>query len=496
MAERPNIVIIMTDQQRADVSAREGFALDTTPFLDGLARQGAWFNRAYTSMPVCVPARVSMLTGRFPGAHRVRENQGHGAAVYAQDLFDVMRAHGYATALVGKNHSHLRPDRTDYFSEYFHDGGRGEPRSAGEAAFDEWLLGLHHRVAMEPAPFPVECQLPVRTVRDAREWVASLGGRPFCLWLSFPEPHNPYQAPEPYYSLFPPETLPPLNVGEEALPVKGLVWQYLRQIGEAAHPDYGDSMPRARSNYLGMLRLLDDQVRRFVEFLDTRGLRESTILLFLSDHGDFVGEYGLMRKGAELPEVLVRIPLFFTGPGIGASAEPHGDHVSIVDLLPTLCEAVGIEPPSGVQGRSLWPLITGGDYPSAEFASVYGEQGIGGLHYTPEDVVERQPGLHIGEDYRSFDELNACTQSGSMRMVRQDRWKLALDMQGRGQLYDLAADPFELNNLFGDAEHLVVQAEMLRVLAAWTIRAEDPLPVPVPGYSRKTDPRNYQAAYR
>ncbi|MDP9383134.1 MAG: sulfatase-like hydrolase/transferase [Chloroflexota bacterium] len=436
MADHPNIIVIMTDQQRADLSAREGFPLDTTPFLDSLARQGIWFNRAYTSVPVCAPARVSMLTGRFPTAHRVRENYGLDQAVYEQDLFDVMRAHGYATALVGKNHSHVLPERVDFYSEYWHDGIRCEARSPQEKAFDEWLVALHHRVSLEPTPFPLETQLPCRIVGQAQEWIRSLGGRPFCLWLSFPEPHNPYQAPEPYYSLFPPEKLPPVQVGEEALPGKGFKWQYLRQIGEAAHPEYGDSISRARSNYLGMLRLLDDQVRRFVQFLEAEGLRENTLLVFVSDHGDFVGEYGLMRKGAEMPEVLMRVPLLFAGPGIRANAAPHNAHVSLVDLLPTLCEAAGVQSPLGVQGRSLAPLLMGNDYPDEEFASVYAEQGIGGLHYTPDDVAVTRPGLYEGETYRAFDELNACTQSGSMRMVRRGDWKLVLDMQGRGQLYN------------------------------------------------------------
>lgn len=491
MSDTPNIVIIMTDQQRADVSAREGFELDTTPYLDHLASQGTWFTRAYTSMPVCAPARTSMLTGRFPSAHRVRENYGLENAVYEQDLFDVMRAQGYATALAGKNHSHLRPDRVDYFSSYFHTGSMGGKPAPEEQAFDEWLAGLHHRVALEPAPFPVECQLPYRVVRDAEAWVSSLGGRPFCLWLSFPEPHNPYQAPEPYYSLFPPETLPPVRVGEEALPRKGFKWQYLRQLGEAAHPDYGASIPRARSNYFGMLRLLDDQVRRFVEFLQAEGLRERTLLVFMSDHGDFVGEYGLMRKGAELPEVLTRVPCFFVGPGIVARETPHRACISLVDILPTVCEAIGIELPPGVQGRSLWPLLTGNGYPSEEFATVYAEQGIGGLHYTPEDVVETQPGLHIVAGQSSFDELNACTQSGTMRMVRSGNWKLVLDMEGRGQLYDLTADPFEMENLFDDPRHAAQQLMLMGDLTARMMRAQDPLPVPASGYTRKTDPRNY-----
>ena len=138
---------------------------------------------------------------------------------------------------------------------------------------------------------------------------------PFFLWLSFPEPHNPYQVPEPYFSLFPPETLPPNATDASALESKGFKFQWTRHIGEVAFEDYAEQLPRARANYLGMLRLIDDQVRRFVSFLDDRGLRENTHLIFLSDHGDFVGEYGLVRKGPELPEVLTRIPIQLDGTG-------------------------------------------------------------------------------------------------------------------------------------------------------------------------------------
>ena len=197
MRERPNIVVVMTDQQRADLARREGFALDTTPFLDELARHGTWCDRAYTPIPVCGPARVSLLTGRYPSAPHVRENRGTDHAVYACDLFDLMRSEGYATALVGKNHSHLRPDQLDYAARYMHNGGLEPDRSPEEQVFDQWLADLRHRVSLEPTPFPLEMQAPYRIVSQAERWIGSLGGRPFCLWLSFPEPHNPYQVPEP-----------------------------------------------------------------------------------------------------------------------------------------------------------------------------------------------------------------------------------------------------------------------------------------------------------
>jgi len=160
-------------------------------------------------------------------------------------------------------------------------------------------------------------------------------------------------------------------------------------------PDYDEQRPRARADYFGMLRLIDDQCRRLVEFLQAKGLRRNTIIVFVSDHGDFVGEYGLVRKGPELPECLTRVPMFWTGPGIVAAARPHPAHVSMVDIMPTLCEAVGVPLPAGVQGRSLWPMLTGKAYPEEEFASVYAEQGFGGLHYTADDTLDpRKDGLN------------------------------------------------------------------------------------------------------
>ncbi len=497
---RPNIVIIMTDQQQAAASAREGFPLDTTPFLDNLAREGMWFDRAYTAAPVCGPARVSILTGRFPSAHRVRVNHHRHLATYEQDLVDVVRGAGYATAMIGKNHSHLTPDRLDHWFELSHEGGSGEGRTDHEKAFDRWMDDLNHGVSMEPTAFPPECQGPYRAVSDAQEWVRSIKGRPFFIWLSFAEPHSPYQVPEPYFSLFPPETLPPVRAGREALDEKGFKWRWTKGLGQLVYPSYDEILPQMRANYFGMLRLIDDQVRRFVEFLDAEGIRQNTLLVFVADHGDFAGQYGLMRKGPEMPEALIRVPLSFAGPGVQSNKDPHPAHVSVTDILPTLCEAIGIPIPPGVQGRSLWPLLIGGDYPAQEFASVYAEQGFGGLHYTEHDVEsdnpdpERRvvPGLKQGP---TFDCLNSVSQSGTMRMLRKGEWKLVFDMQGHGQLYDLARDPAELRNLYDHPECVEVQREMVAELLAWTLRAQDPLPLPTK-YTVKSDPRNYWALHR
>lgn len=487
-----NVVVIISDQQRADLCVREGFGLDTAPFADHLATQGTWFNRAYTTSPLCCPARTSLLTGRYPSAHGVRENPAAGLAHFDRDLPAMLRAAGHTTALIGKNHTYLSADDLDRYTPFLHGGAVGGTPSAAEAAFDSWLTGLRHRTHPEPTPFPVELQCPYRIVSAACDWLDSVGDRPFFLLLSFPEPHNPYQVPEPYFSMFPPETLPPVDTDDSALADRGFAWRYLRRLGEAANADYANTIGRARSNYCGMLRLIDDQIGRFVGHLRQRGLDDDTLLMVTADHGDFVGEYGLLRKGAELPEVLTRVPLIVTGPGVTADDGPHTAHVSLADLLPTIAEATGLDIDHGVQGRSLWPMLTGRPYPAEEFASAYAEQGMGGLPYTADDVPEALPGLGGPDDLFDFDELNAVTQSGQQRMVRRGDWKLVVDNAGGGQLYDLSADPRELVNLWDRPQHLAVRAELLHDLSRWMLRAADPLPVADRGYPRKRAPHNYR----
>jgi arylsulfatase A-like enzyme len=489
MPDKPNIVLIMTDQQRADFFRSEGFALDTMPFVEALGRQGARFQRAYTPMPTCAPARCSTLTGRFPKATRVRENGGIANIFRPDDLVGVLRAQGYSIFLSGKNHTYLTSGDFDWAAFYMHvGGGREGEKTEQEAAFDRWLRGLDHGVNPEPAPFPLECQLPHRIVRDAIRALDNRDKRkPFFLWLSFPEPHNPYQVPEPYFSLFAEGDIPAPVAPPEAAQAKGPKWRWMQRLIEEKRPGYREQWRRYRANYCGMLRLIDDQIRRFVAHLEATGAREETLLLFTSDHGDYAGDYGLQRKGVELPECLVRVPLLLAGPGVVPSDTPREDFVSLVDLFPTLCEAVGTQIPYGVQGRSLWPLLTGQPYPEDEFRSIYSELGIGGLHYAEDE----RPPLHFPYEGPGFDELNSVTQSGNLKMVRKGKWKLLFDMLGRGQLYDLDADPAELVDRWDDPALRDVRREMAEELLRWTIRTEDDLPGG--RYTPKRAPRNWYA---
>lgn len=266
----------------------------------------------------------------------------------------------------------------------------------------------------------------------------------------------------------------------------------MAELEDTACPNLAEDLPRLRGNYLGMLRLIDDQTKRLIEGFKAAGLYENTIFVILSDHGDYCGEYGLIRKGAGVPECLTRIPMIWAGYNIHPQKSPMDAHVSIADVFPTICTAIGADIPLGVQGRSLWPMLTGKSYPKKEFSSVIVQQGFGGEDFTrDEPLTFAKEGALQPNKIAHFDELNTWTQSGAERMVRKDDWKLVLDNYGRGELYNLKADPSEINNLYNKKKYASKQMELLEELMTWELRVQDPLPVPRNRYHFKRNPYNY-----
>lgn len=498
-AKRPNIIMILCDQYRADACKREGFGLDTTPFLDSLAQNGTWFNKAYCAAPACVPSRTAMQTGRFPSANRVKTNYNIQDAVFSKDLLDAVNARGYKTGIIGKTqHSYLKyhPERFDFFKTYTHlaEWGTKNPK---ERKFNKFLRGTGFYADFKPAPFPSEKEQPYRIVSDGMHWLSSLKDKddPFFLYLSIPEPHNPYQVSEPYYSMFPPDKLPPLAAGKEALKAKGKKFTMHRELEERGYPNFEKHIPRIRSNYYGMMRLIDDQVKRLVEYLKKENLYDDTILLFVADHGDYTGEYGLIKKGAGLPDCLARIPMLWHGPGIAKNKAPHDAHVSNIDIMPTICSIVGYPLPDGVIGRSLWPMLQGKEYPKADFASVVAQYGFGGRDYTSIDQINPYKDGCLTKGKVDFLELNSYAGSGFLRLLRKDDWKLIYNMQGNGRLYHLSEDPAEVNDLFQDERYKDKKLELIQDLLAWELRSQDPLPMPRRRYIYRGDPHNYWTPY-
>lgn len=466
---RPHILLITTDQHRAGFTLGDGFLLDTMPAVDALGAAGRRLRQAYTTAPACVPARTSLLTGRWPKAHRVRQNSAENAVVRGDDLLDVLRGQGYAVHFAGKPHMYRGPDDFDsYAGSYWHD--HGPAGDAEDDGFARWLAELDHGVSPVATPYPLRSQFPHRIVSAAVETVRAID-RPSFLWASFPEPHNPYQVPEPYFSMFPEESIPaPLTGRVDAL-AKGGAYAWLADLQESKRPGLDKQWRRYRANYCGMLRLIDDQIARLIASYRERGILDDTVVIVTSDHGDYTGEYGLQRKGAGTPEVLMRVPFVISGAGI-AVYDDGATIFSLADLMPTLAELAGAKIPLGVQGRSLAPVLGSHEPGGPGFESVYAERGVGGLPY-PADA---RPPLHFGYDGPSFDELNTVTQSGDTKMLRRGRWKLLYDAQGAGELYDLYADPMELTNLFADPGCSAIHAAMVEELLRWSIRLDDELP--------------------
>lgn len=497
---KPNIVIVMTDQQRADLRKSRGYALDTMPFLDSVGKEGVDFDNAYTPCPTCLPARVSMFTGRYAESHKARTNHNGGDARYTTDLLELLKSEGYITALCGKNHTHHQESDFDFAETCGHLGHEGNlsPETEGDRALADFLDKTLHMETHVPSPGGVEAQHPYRNVSSAFHFLDSLKeDSPFFLWLSFAEPHNPYQVPEPYFDLFPPESLPEIKTGPDDCAGKGHKFVWLRGVWEKVlGEDIEKRILRARSNYHGMLRLIDDQLRRFVEGLKERGLAENTMVIFVSDHGDFVGEYGVIRKGPDLPDVLTRVPMIWAGPGIQKQGINRNTFVSLVDIFPTLCDVLGVETPFGVQGKSLRPLLENRDIPEREYECAYAESGFGGLYWTQRDrltLYEEGASQKSGNPDRplTFDCLNTWTQSGQVRMLRKGKYKIQLDMLENGYLYDLEKDPRETENLYGRKEYESVRAGMLAGLMAASLRACDPIPVPRRRYHVKRHPKGF-----
>lgn len=496
---RPNIILVIADQRHYGLSKANGYKFDTSPCLDRMQGAGVAFRNNYCTAPVCVVSRVSMLTGRWPEAHHVRMNLQAGAAFYSKDIFQVARQSGYRTCLAGKNHTYLKSSDVDVWREYTHEGGYLAPNAHKDSrAFEKWLKNLHFNVAPEPSPYPLETQLTYRIMSDAIEFIDEGSEKPFFMEVSFPEPHDPEQVPAPYWNMFPPDEIPERCAGSEALRRMGprARWEYALQQSQCPRTDA--QWRRYMSNYLGSLRMIDDQIARLVTHLEKRDLSRNTLVVFTSDHGDYLMNYGLGRKGVGLYEDLVHTPSIWWGYGVRSNKEVEQAFTSMADVMPTLCEVIGADIPQGVQGRSLWPLLQNESYPHEEFRSIVAGVGVGGLYYDDSDKVP----TNISHDplrTESWDELNKVTQSGNQKMVRMREWKLVYDMMGYGQLYNLRQDPCEMSNLFGDSRYEKVQAELMAELAMWVIRLEDSLPTgPQNGKYQTKWPKahNWYAPYR
>ncbi len=345
-----------------------------TPALERLAAQGVRFEAAITPHPLCVPARTSVMTARYPHSTGCRRNETlmPDGEVHA---FRIWKEAGYVTGLIGKNHCFVRDEDLALFDvrcEISHGGlpkggyaGENSGNTGMDWAVQEKEIDAGHavRATLRENPQSPRIAYAVTDIDESQygssviatqtesfldryaagEWQAD-GQKPFAMWTSFPDPHEPYDAPRRYAEMFTPDEVRMPQQREDEF-TDGTSPERNRVLGAMMRQDE-DSEEHRRgvvSVYQAMTRFVDDSIGRIVAKLESLGLRDNTVIVFTADHGDFMGEHGMAVKGGVFYDCLVRVPLIVSWPGGGvAQGEVERSPVSTIDVLPTLLKLQGL----------------------------------------------------------------------------------------------------------------------------------------------------------
>ena len=488
MTDRPNILVIMTDQQRATASHLYGNTFCQTPSMERLAADGVLFENAITPHPLCVPARISFWTSQFPHSHGGRRNQTLMPAD-AEHAWQLWKEAGYTTGLIGKNHCFQREEDLALFDVWnaFTHGGRDEgPQTRGMdwfrpeegrrkvAAEHRQLAHQNPRFSYGTSELPLEDHSTGLIAGQTTRFLEKHQDQPFALWVSFPDPHEPWLCPAEYAALFPPTAidLPPWRDDEfddERAPERNrALYQMLGVRRDSPEDLYG-----VMASYFGMVRFIDDALGQILDKLDELGLREQTIVVFCSDHGDFMGEHAMQCKGGVFYDSLTRVPLIVSWPGQVAAGVRDQSMANLIDVVPTLLHLQGLEQPRSMHGMPLPTATT-----AAPRDATFSEYGSGGPLFTMADL-EKLPQPYGRKTL--IDTLQWREAAGRCKMVRTREWKYVHDPMGdRDELYDLVADPNELVNVIDEEQHRDALADMRLRLADWSINTEDGRPVPLP----------------
>lgn len=494
---RPNVLLVVTDQQRFDTLGCYGNPHVDTPNLDRFAAQGVLFQRAYCQSPVCTPSRASFLTGRYPRTTRCRAN-GQSMPPYERLVSRVLADHGYYCALAGKLHlapcgpsvCPIREARIDDGFTEFHwahnpsgIGNAGLPESGGTYwsgnEYAHWLFkqGQEYRYPDydkmgyvktgmdEPYHFTKWC---VDQAIDAIEYFAEERRRmpevntSWFYNINIFDPHHAFDPPrrllEKYLAKADELPLPRYIDGEWA---KKTVFQAQDHKSAYNNPNphhfsfaemNDDEHRLLKAAYYAMVELIDIQFGRLMQALEDSGQAENTIVIFTSDHGEMLGDHGIYLKGPYFYEGMSHVPLIMSWKGHFLQGAVLDTLTELTDLVPTIEEFCLGEIEPGVQGRSLADVLTGDKDPGAHRDSVYCE------------YYEAMP-WHT--DPMAFG-----------TMVYDGRYKLSRYHTSReGELYDLEKDPDEFYNLWDDPDHLQVKVRMLELLTDRMADTVDPLPL-------------------
>jgi arylsulfatase A-like enzyme len=457
-----NLLVLMTDQQRADSLSCLGETPCRTPNLDRVAAEGTVFASAFNAVPLCSPSRASILTGRWPHAHLCLDNciQPEGGTTTGlpgldpseTTLSELLAARGVACAHSGKWHLGRETEPQRGFGRFVSHRDPAYLRGLAERGLDWDEMAVFEDLEYRPgAPFCGTSPLPAAENRDAFVAANALamldelaaGREPFALWCSFYGPHPPFSVPEPFDRMYDPRAVRlPTSFADTCEDKPGHVLR-ARHTHPASTALDEDGWRRVIAHYWGYVSFLDSLFGRLLDRLDALGLSENTAIAFISDHGEMLGDHRLFGKGHYFYEGIMRTPLILRVPGCSGGRVEQG-LVSLVDFAPTMLEVMAAEPPKSMQGRSLLPDLRAGR--SCGRDAVFAEH-----HGRP------------GPDRR----LVSC------RMVRTATHKYSLYSTGEEELYDLADDPGEAANLAAGNQHRGVKAELRGRLEAWMRQTGD-----------------------
>ena len=437
---KPNILFVMTDQQRWDAMSCSGDWVKT-PALDRIAAEGVRFTQCVTTTPICIPARVTLATGRYPHNNAVWNNLQYTMPPDAPTWMRTLRDLGYRTSLFGKTHLHphrgdLR-EREHLLNAYGLDDidEIGGPRASAqvmshmtagweakgllEAYREDYAERFDNKPhVVRPSVLPLEDYIDVYVGQQAKRYLENYDrDEPWCCWVSFGGPHEPWDAPEPFASMYDPETMPkpvPRPTEDHDRP-RG--WLDYRMENDSPRFDPGDEAAM-RANYAGNVTLIDDQIGQILQVIEERGELADTVIGFTSDHGEMNGDWGLIYKMIFL-DGSVRVPLLVRTPETATNGSLVSDALAEnCDLGPTFVELAGGELEHRQFGRSLVPALTeDGGHRDSVISEIRGEI-----------------------------------------MLMTDEWKMVLNDEGQTYLlFDRRDDPLETRNLAGLPESKAVE---------------------------------------
>jgi arylsulfatase len=472
----PNILLICTDQQRYDTINALGNPLVRSPHIDMLIESGVACTNVFAQSPVCTASRASFLTGRYPRTTRCRQN---GQRIPEDErLFSRLLAdEGYYCGLAGKLHlsscaNGQVEDRIDDGFQLFHWSHHPQP-DWQENAYTQWLTAqgktwdeLYNSQANQGTPY-VKPGVPAKyhqttwcadmTIDFIRDRKTTAPDQPWLFVFNCFDPHHPFDPPADYLDKYFADDIPLPKYKPGELNTKP---QYQQLDHQWAHNNKNEYDIAAMTDqdkrevtaaYYAMCELIDDNVGRMIAALDETDQRKDTLVIFMSDHGELLGDHGIYLKGPHFYDEAIHVPLVFNWPGQLKAGSKVTGLVELTDLAPTIMQAAGYAAPNRMQGQGLLPQLQG-----------------------------RVEGSHV-RDHVFSEYYNAWTHDHAYgSMLRTTNTKIIVyhgEVEGvSGELYDLTKDPDEFENLWDKPKHKALQKEMTKRCFDASVFTMDPLP--------------------